>query len=173
MDQSPMKDDPLAFFLTWTCYGTWLPGDERGWTRWHSGDQVPEPRLVVWSRKRMNEPPMILNEIQRSIVQKVVTEHCQLRNWQLHGVNCRTNHCHVVVTAANIRSEIVRDQLKTWSTRKLREDQRQRGIAELSLRKHWWSRLGSVRQIDDLDSLEAAIRYTLVAQDIGGSTPFK
>ena len=26
-------DDPLAFFLTWTTYGTWLPGDERGWSR--------------------------------------------------------------------------------------------------------------------------------------------
>ena len=22
---------PLAYFLTWTTYGTWLPGDERGW----------------------------------------------------------------------------------------------------------------------------------------------
>lgn len=24
-------DDPLALFLTWTTYGSWLPGDERGW----------------------------------------------------------------------------------------------------------------------------------------------
>jgi hypothetical protein len=24
------KADPLAYFLTWTTYGTWLPGDERG-----------------------------------------------------------------------------------------------------------------------------------------------
>ena len=24
-------DDPLALFLTWTTYGLWLPGDERGW----------------------------------------------------------------------------------------------------------------------------------------------
>ena len=23
--------DPLAFFLTWTAYGSWLPGDGRGW----------------------------------------------------------------------------------------------------------------------------------------------
>ena len=25
--------EPLAYFLTWTTYGTWLPGDERGWSR--------------------------------------------------------------------------------------------------------------------------------------------
>jgi hypothetical protein len=28
----PMAD-PLAYFLTWTTYGTWLPGDERGWCK--------------------------------------------------------------------------------------------------------------------------------------------
>jgi hypothetical protein len=28
--QIPM-DEPLAYFLTWTTYGSWLPGDERGW----------------------------------------------------------------------------------------------------------------------------------------------
>jgi hypothetical protein len=27
---TPM-DEPLAYFLTWTAYGSWLPGDERGW----------------------------------------------------------------------------------------------------------------------------------------------
>jgi hypothetical protein len=26
----PMNE-PLAYYLTWTTYGTWLPGDERGW----------------------------------------------------------------------------------------------------------------------------------------------
>jgi hypothetical protein len=23
-------DEPFALLITWTCYGTWLPGDERG-----------------------------------------------------------------------------------------------------------------------------------------------
>jgi hypothetical protein len=27
----PDQADPIAYFLTWTTYGTWLPGDERGW----------------------------------------------------------------------------------------------------------------------------------------------
>jgi hypothetical protein len=25
--------EPLAYFPTWTTYGTWLPGDDRGWRR--------------------------------------------------------------------------------------------------------------------------------------------
>ncbi len=23
-------DDPIAYFITWSTYGTWLPGDEAG-----------------------------------------------------------------------------------------------------------------------------------------------
>ena len=30
-DNRPPLPDPLAYFLTWSTYGTWLPGDERGW----------------------------------------------------------------------------------------------------------------------------------------------
>ena len=26
-----IQDDPLAYFITWTVYGTFLQGDERWW----------------------------------------------------------------------------------------------------------------------------------------------
>ena len=28
------SDDPIAFMFTWSTYGTWLPGDERGWVEY-------------------------------------------------------------------------------------------------------------------------------------------
>jgi len=37
-------DDPLAFFLTWTKYGSWLPGDERGWWKSPETSWQPIPR---------------------------------------------------------------------------------------------------------------------------------
>jgi REP element-mobilizing transposase RayT len=164
-----MTDDPLAYFLTWTCYGTWLPGDERGWTKWHKGDQLPQPLLADWCREQMVEKPVVLNETQRAIVNETIARHCELRAWHLHGVNCRSNHCHAVITAANHTGEQVRDQLKAWSTRKLKDQQRSQGVAEASLREHWWTRKGSVRYLFDDESLDAAIIYTLEAQDAGGS----
>jgi hypothetical protein len=30
-------DDPIGYFLTWVTYGTWLPGDARGWVE-YQGD---------------------------------------------------------------------------------------------------------------------------------------
>ncbi len=32
--------DPIAFFITWPTYGTWLPGDERGWVVYTSASRT-------------------------------------------------------------------------------------------------------------------------------------
>ena len=164
-----MSDAPLAYFLTWTCYGTWLPGDERGWIKWHRGDQLPQPRLAVWCAERMVERPLLLNAFQREVVHATIEEHCEFRRWRLHAVNCRSNHCHCVVTAVDHNGEEVRDQLKSWCTRRLKDAKRAAGVAESAIRQHWWTAKGSVRHVCNEESLEAAILYTLEAQDIGGS----
>ena len=39
--------EPLAYFLTWTTYGTWLPGDERGWNRKGAPEILPPNALFV------------------------------------------------------------------------------------------------------------------------------
>jgi len=166
-----MYSDPLAYFITWTCYGTWLPGDERGWTKWHEGERVPQPLLTDWCERQMTEKPIILDTKQRLIVEETVIRHSEIRKWHLHAVNCRSNHCHVVVTANSHNGEEVRDQFKAWCTRKLKELEilSLKNAGEVKVREHWWTRKGSVRYVFDENSLEAAIRYTLEAQDLGGS----
>jgi len=42
----PVNDAPFALFITWTCFGNWLPGDERGYV---SNLLLPE---VVRSARR-------------------------------------------------------------------------------------------------------------------------
>jgi REP element-mobilizing transposase RayT len=164
-----MHSDPLAYFLTWTCYGTWLPGDERGWTKWHKGEHVSRPLLADWCRDQMIERPIFLDEFERTTVQQIIKLHCNHRAWHLHAVNCRSNHCHAVITSTTHSGEQVRDQLKAWSTRKLKEIQRAQTTLERNVRERWWSRNGSVRYVFVEESLEAAIQYTLEAQEVGGS----
>ncbi len=164
-----MYTDPLAFFITWTCYGTWLPGDDRGWFKWKKGQQVPQPLLADWTREQLLEPPLFLDEAQRLVVESTIVDHCQRREWHLHAKNCRTNHCHVVITAKGRAGIEVRDQLKSWCKRKLKEHQLMLGIQPLKPREHWWTRKGCVRSLFDDESVEAAVIYTLDAQDEGGS----
>ena len=179
-----MYSDPLAYFITWTCYGTWLPGDDRGWTKWQKGQKIPQPLLADWCKEQMTEEPIVLSEQQRAIVEDTITKHCEIRGWHLHAVNCRSNHCHVVVTASNHNGEQVRDQLKAWCTRRLNEatelepDGLRRAARIVAVgrkpsgtteRENWWTRKGSVRHLFDDESLVSAIRYTSEAQDVGGS----
>ena len=74
----PPMPDPLAFFLTWTTYGTWLPGDERGWVWKGKGFQLPEPDKERAARERMTEPPCTLDDQQRHVVEETITEHCRI-----------------------------------------------------------------------------------------------
>jgi hypothetical protein len=48
--------NPLAFHLIWTTYGTWLPGDGRGWIQSGVlGVQPPDAEREQAARERMAE----------------------------------------------------------------------------------------------------------------------
>jgi REP element-mobilizing transposase RayT len=151
-------NDPIAYFLTWNTYGTWLPGDSRGWVEYHHGWQLPDPILELECAARMTEDACRLSVEQRAAVESQIVETCRHRGWHLHAVNCRSNHIHVVVSAPGVKPRKIRIDLKAWATRclKSRFD---------SSRENWWAERGSIRHVDNEDSLQAAILYTTDAQD--------
>lgn len=154
--------DPLAYFLTWATYGTWLPGDERGWIEYRHGLKPPDPIRKLEAEARMTEHACVLDAEQRRLVEKAIMDHCRIRGWELHAVNCRTNHLHVVVSADRPPDD-VRMQLKAWCTRRLKELERKR--SREPVRENWWAQRGSRRYINDEESLEAAIQYVREGQD--------
>lgn len=56
-----MNDDPIAYFLTWVTYGTWLPGDERGWVDYQQGFQLPDSDKEWKASLRMTEDACIFS----------------------------------------------------------------------------------------------------------------
>ena len=83
-------DDPVTLFITWTTYGTWLPGDGRGWQKWKAGQQQPQPKLEEWCRARMKDKPIFLTERQRAAVEDVIRQHTAIRGWELHAISVRS-----------------------------------------------------------------------------------
>lgn len=158
----PMAD-PLAFLLTWTTYGTWLPGDERGWYREREGWHRPDPKVLHEARRKLTESPLLLTDDQRSIVEDTIRQHCQVRGWKLLAVNCRTNHVHVVVAAPGYRAEVLIDQFKSWCTRRLKEHAIGSESSNTN-RLRWWTEGGSRRFLNDERSVEGAVCYVLEAQ---------
>lgn len=150
-------DEPIAYFITWTTYGTWLPGDERGWQRRGEGGIKPPNELFAkMAEADMKETAFTLSLDDREIVEKTVARHCEIRGWKLHKVNARSNHVHVVVTAPGYKPETVRDQFKAWCTRKLKPNH--------PGRERFWTEGASCRWINHEDDLEAAIMYVAEAQ---------
>jgi hypothetical protein len=121
-DDSP--NWPLAYLITFRCYGTWLHGDARGSIdRNHNRSGTPViPLNEAWERSahsRMSGRPVTLSERQRAEVSGAINETASHRGWVLLQVNVRSNHLHAVVSAAAPGMKVVND-LKSWATRRLR-----------------------------------------------------
>ncbi|MCA8934664.1 MAG: transposase [Planctomycetes bacterium] len=120
-----MPDHPLAFFLTWVCYGTWLHGDERESVD-KATNQFGEPRLPfnpaqkASRHKQLAHPPYSLGPRKRGVTFRTIQQVCEHRKWRLMELNVRTNHVHVVVSSAASADKTLAD-LKAWCTRRLRE----------------------------------------------------
>ncbi len=147
----------LAYFLTWTTYGTWLPGDERcSVDRMHNAPDTdyvfPDSKRYEANQSRMTEPPLYLTPRQREIIEQSIREHCVYKNWNLIEINCRTNHIHVILHASEKSPERVMASLKARATLGLRN-------AKAIDQVNTWTRHGSTRYIKDSDSLAKAIEY--------------
>ncbi|MCC7508691.1 MAG: transposase [Planctomycetes bacterium] len=115
-----------VYFVTFTCYGTWLHGDARG-----SHDRKatslarkilsPDQRLEAEMRRRMNRPAMALSGPMRKVVREAILEHVSFRGWELRELNVRSNHVHLVVLADADGSRVL-NSVKARATRALREE---------------------------------------------------
>jgi REP element-mobilizing transposase RayT len=142
----PMNGDPIAFFITWTTYGTWLPGDERGWVQ-KGNPNIQQPNFSIQqaARAKMTGEPVALSPAMRSVVDQVIVDHVRIRGWLLHARNVRSNHIHVVVSA-NCDPEKVREQLKAWGSRRLSEFAGFVGRGKNG-QKRWWTEGGDIEWI--------------------------
>ncbi|SMP64308.1 Transposase IS200 like [Neorhodopirellula lusitana] len=162
-------NEPISLFITWTTYGSWLPGDSRGWRKWMRGERLPQPLLEDWCRDRMTEKPVRLDALQRQAVEEVVREHAEHRGWVLHAVSARSNHVHVAVTVVPKMSQAgsrvadgvkrVRDELKANATRVLRRLERPVHNEKV------WTKGGDIQVVETNDDLEQVVIYIQEAQD--------
>jgi REP element-mobilizing transposase RayT len=149
--------DRWTYFITWSTYGSWLPGDARGWRKRQNGEQRPRPFLADWCREQMRYEAVLLSENDRRTIHNACQEHCDYRGWVLLAVHARTNHVHAVVIA-NAAPRVVRNQFKANCTRSLRTQ-------EIPLdAKQPWVKGGDIEVLDTDDDVENCVQYVLDAQ---------
>lgn len=155
---------PLAYLITFRCYGTWLHGDARGSYRRNyrlmSGVSriPPSPHLEMEERQRLKHAPIKLSLKQRGLVEQAVRDVCKHRKYVLRAVNVRTNHAHSVVSAFSL-PEPVLDAFKSYATRALRAA----GLLAAGVKP--WARHGSTVYLWKDRDVERAVEYVLLGQD--------
>lgn len=156
-------DLPLAYLITFRCYGSWLHGDARGSVdRFHNRYKTPfiapNERWREHNARALKGESVQLNSAQRESVEAAIREACSLRSWLMLAINVRTNHVHVVVTIGVTPPERALNAFKANATRQLRHD------------GHWdhqhspWADKGSKRYLWNERSIERAVDYVINGQ---------
>ena len=153
-----MRNTPLAYFITFTTYGTWLHGDPRGFvfdqkTDRGKGIQEPDPVLFRQSQEKLKYPPVLLAPEVREIIDVAIRQLAEQRQWKLHELNVRSNHVHVAITASNETPEKVMGDIKAKGTRVLREN----GFIEKE--RKVWTEHGSTLYLFKEDHLYNTCRH--------------
>lgn len=155
-------NDPLAYFITFHTYGTWLPGREEGSVddehRQYGMPHLPaDPeREQVANHNLKHEPFRMTREHAQSVLEAII-QTCKHREWILHAIHVRVTHVHVVVSSIQ-RAEKVMNDLKAYATRALRDQQL------VSSEMKVWSRHGSTRYLWSEDQVAEKVAYTLHEQ---------
>lgn len=153
---------PLAYFITFRSYGTWLHGDDRGSVdirhRRYGAPMLPPNRLRRnYEHNLLKTPPVKLTRERRKAVERGIREACSIRKWRLWAFNIRTNHVHVVLSA-NCGSRKVRATLKANATRAMRES------GCWNSPRSPWAGKGSRRYLWTEEQLIEALDYVLYGQ---------
>ena len=153
---------PLAYLITFSCYGQRLHGDSRGSVdRFHNmigGRYAPESAgRAGYVQSLMTGPAYELDAEHRRVVLEAVIDACSHRGWGLEAVHVRPTHVHAVV-AADVEPDRIIERLKTNASWFLRKR-----FAEPA-RTRRWADGGSRRRFSDREALRQACAYVIHKQ---------
>ena len=108
----------IGYMLTWTTYGSWLPGDERGYVK--DGQTLPaNPQIMRASRMRQKSPTVILNKPQIRLVQQTILAEAERIGHKILALAVRNNHVHLVLLPHSESIEDAVSRYKSITTRAL------------------------------------------------------
>ena len=84
-----------GYMVTWTTYGTWLPGDKRGYVR--QGKIMPgDPKILKASQSLQKAATVTLDSEQKAIIRRAILQEAQKIGHTIEALAVCTNHIHLV-----------------------------------------------------------------------------
>jgi hypothetical protein len=154
----------LAYFITFSTYGTWLHGTSKGLgsvdrKHNHYGAPFVEPNTERETNERdaLTQPSYTMDAAQRQVVCDAIVALCQERGWDLSALHVRGNHVHAVVAVDRDPGRVMSD-MKARASRALTNA----GFDDATRKR--WTRHGSTLHLFDDVSVADKIDYTLNRQ---------
>jgi REP element-mobilizing transposase RayT len=156
------------WFLTWTTYGTWLPGDRRGFVgklRDENGlpyiQNLPGthydaamPSLEKAMRAAMKGPPIRLSNEQAKTIMSQFHETAAYRGWLLLAAGVMANHVHLVVgVPGDPEPDKLLHDFKSYASRALNQKWPK------PINGTWWTESGSKRKLRGEEAVRGAVKY--------------
>jgi REP element-mobilizing transposase RayT len=160
-----MNQDSFALLVTWTCYGTWLPGDERGHASnvllpgggFVSRQNAPgtpyaasDAHTHARARAAQKGETVWLTKSQAQIAATGLVKAAAERGWRILRAALMRNHAHVLICNCPDDGPTVRRILKGVSQAALNDVE---GI------RRWWTAGGSDRYKHGDEAIESAYAY--------------
>ena len=156
-----------TYLLTWTTYGTWLPGDERGFVSRVPDDQgshvihnLPgepydgdEPAVRKAADARRQGAPVKLDRAAAEVCADALREVCEKYNVTIHAGAIMATHVHLVVTSDEAEGPRLLNLFKGVSSRRLGQRFGRQPSGS------WWTASGSRRLLREGDAIENAVNY--------------
>ena len=158
------------WFLTWTTYGSWLPGDPRGFvspvptttgtTAIHNVPGTPydanRPALHQWASTRLQGEPILLTLEQALAIADQFRETALHRAWLLVAFAVMATHVHLVVgVEGDPEPETILRDFKSYASRTLNRRWKRPPSGT------WWTESGSKRKLPNEAAILAAKQYVL------------
>jgi hypothetical protein len=139
----------IGYLVTWTTYGTWLQGSERGYVK--DGEvRGGRPGLKKANKARQRDGKFILTKANGEIVRKAILDEAQRLGQEVHAIAIATTHVHMVVDVIDEPIETAIARYKRAGTKALRG----KGITGKV-----WTRGYDKRFCFDEKALKARIEY--------------
>ena len=159
-------DDSFAWLITWTTYGSWLPGDARGHVspvlladgrfqartntpgiEWAKGDERTRKR----ARELQRFPSVRLGCDEALLTAESIVEAARTRNWSVLRGAVMATHVHVVLQDGGADKSAISRVLKGVSQARLNE--------RFGKNPRWWTHGGSDRGLRGAQAVAAGVEY--------------
>ena len=110
----------VGYMVTWTTYGTWLPGDERGYVA--NGQTLSgDVKKLEKNKKRQKSPTVKLNKSEKTLIQRVIQDEAERIGHEIMALAVCTNHVHLAARSHSESIEEMVGRYKSLTTRALWE----------------------------------------------------